>query len=450
MRPLNIIYIVPHDLGKELGCYGRPIPTPNLDAFAAGGVRFDNAFCNAPCCSPSRGCMYTGQYSHTNGQMGLAHGGFPLEEHVRTIVDYFNDAGYESAHVGYQHERLHAAENRYQVEMFERKRVVVEEAVPMAVEYLESRRRADRPFYLNVGTIEVHACKWAWPDNPYTRAHIYGQAPPEETFVPPYLPDTPAVRAAMGRFQACIRYYDAQMQVLFDAVRRLGYEDNTLVLFTTDHGISGSGGKGTVYDRGVEVALMLQMPRLIGRGRVVNEVIQNIDIAPTLLEAAGVPVPQAMQGRSFWPLLTGGDYMPHDAIFIERNYHGAAQDGHTVDYDPMRVVRTPQFHYIRNFADAPERALRRCDEAEIGRPATGGLDDPWPDVSLPRPPEELFDVRADPDEFHDRADDAAFADTKAELAAMVERWMQETDDPLLRGPIPMRPDYDPDDRGEVA
>lgn len=115
-----------------------------------------------------------------------------------------------------------------------------------------------------------------------------------------------------------------------------------------DRGIAGLRAKGTLYDPGTDIALLMRLPGVIPEGKSFSELIQNIDIAPTILEATGVPIPATMQGKSFWPLLTGGSHEAHEAIVIERNWHG--------DYDPMRAVRTKRFHYIRNFGDAPKKA----------------------------------------------------------------------------------------------
>ena len=209
---------------------------------------------------------------------------------------------------------------------------------------------------------------------------------------------------------------------------RLGLADNTLVVFTTDHGIAGVRAKGTLYDAGTEIALMMRLPGVIAGDLVIPQVIQNIDIAPTLLEAAGVPIPSTMQGKSFWLLLTGDAYEPHDAIVIERNWHG--------DYDPMRAVRTERYHYICNFAEAPLKAWLP-DEMPVTTAALEGTRfHVWPRPELPRGKEELFDVINDPDEWVDLAKDPVYQDIKQALRKRLDVWMRETDDPLLKGPIP--------------
>ena len=426
-RP-NIIYFVCHDLGKQLGCYGAGTDSPNLDRFAAGGVTFTSAFCNSTACSPSRGCAMTGQYAHTNGLMGLVNMGWSLPVGVRTIVDHLNDAGYETAHFGLQHERRPGGANRYQLEGHSRQEDNhAERAVDSAIEFLRRRVGSDRPFYLNIGTVEVHNSRWQGNQS-CSRLDVYGMDPPERVAMPAYIPDVPALRSEMGKLQGAIRFLDGQVGRLLAAIDQLGYRENTLVVFTTDHGIANVRAKGTLYDRGVEITLLMQLPGGVAAGREVDELVGNIDLAPTLLAAAGAPTGPEMQGRSFWPLLTGGDYQPRDALFIERNYHQR--------YDPIRAVRTRRFHYIRNFGEDPRKAWLPDEVPYMNETYDHWYAELWPEPSLPRPAEELFDVAADPQEFRDLAADPAADAVRAELAGRLDEWMRQTDDPLLQGAIP--------------
>lgn len=428
-RP-NIIYLVCHDLGKHIGCYGAGVASPCLDRFAAGGVKFTNAFCNSPACSPSRGCAQSGRYAHTNGLMGLVNQGWSMPPGTRTVVDHLNDAGYETVHFGLQHERWRASENRYKIEGLTRgEDECAEAALDRAIGHLESRRGSTTPFYMNIGTAEVHASRWQG-NKPWSRQHIYGIDPEDRVHLPKYIPDFPQTRREFAKFQACIRYFDGQVQRLFNAVKWLGHEENTLVVVTTDHGIASERSKGTIYDRGVEIALLMRMPGTIGDGEVVDDLIQNIDLTPTLLEAAGVEAPESVQGRSFWRRLTGGEYSPHDEIFIERNYHG--------NFDPMRAVRTRRFHYIRNHAENPKRAWLPHEVNRMNESYTNWLNELWPEKTEPRDEEELFDVESDPDEFVNLANDPDRREIREELRAKVESWMRRTDDPLSKGPIPPR------------
>ncbi|MGF1449841.1 MAG: sulfatase [Opitutales bacterium] len=435
-KPLNLLYFVVHDLGKHLGCYtGGMVPSPRLDAFARESFRFHNAFTNAACCSPSRGCAMTGQYSHVNGGIGLAHMGWPLPEKARTIVDCFNDAGRPTVHCGLNHER-HAGENHYH-EDFEKhwNDHDAARAVDKAVDWLEQRPAHAQPFYLNIGTHDVHASRFTQKP-PHYAPYL---PKPEDVFIPPWLHDTPATRAFLANFQSAIGYLDHQFGRLLDALDRLGLRDNTLVLFTTDHGMSigPSLAKGTCYDRGMEITLLARMPGQQAPGVDVHHLIQNIDFTPTLLELAHLPIPKAINGRSFAPLLLGDTYQPNEYIFTERNNHGeynADRTGFDDVHDPVRAVRTPDFHYIRYCrADLKQRPLRK---PEVSHPPAGDPD--WPKSPHARPPDELFHVAQDPLEFYDVARQSEYAGVRQRLAGLVDQWMQDTNDFALTGTIPQR------------
>lgn len=267
----------------------------------------------------------TGQYAHNNGMMGLAHFGWRINPGIRTVVDYFNEAGYETTHCGLSHEG-EELESRYQTDFeISYRSQRAENAVDDAIAWLRGRQKQGRqaPFYLNIGTTETHPSVWRKDeDAPGIPArfhrHYGGPVPVDEVTVPPPTPDIPLTRDEFSRFESSIRFLDTEFGRLLKEIDALGLDENTTVIFTTDHGMNDWHGKGYLYDRGMEVALLLRPPRpLRGAGGVVPQLIQNIDVTPTLLEAAGLPHPEAVQGRSFWPLVTGQPYRPHERIFLE-------------------------------------------------------------------------------------------------------------------------------------
>jgi N-sulfoglucosamine sulfohydrolase len=432
MKQPNIVYVVCHDLGRRLGCYGAKVESPNFDRIANEGVLFENAFCNAPACSPSRACAMTGQYAHTCGGVGLSHCGFPLAPTVKTVTDHFNAGGYETAHFGFQHERLSARDNRYQVEGSEDRDsdYWCENAFDRALDYLTERKESDRPFYLNVGTIEVHASRWCGLFAEL-RKEVYGAPPdPDGIDLPFFMPDHPRIREVFARFDAAIRHYDRQVGRFYDGLREMGFLDHSIVVFTTDHGMSGLRAKGTLYDPGVEIATLMHLPQGERNGQRYDDLIQNIDFAPTVLDFAGLPIPKYMQGRSFKNLLTGGDYRPHDHLFIERNSHGQT-------YDVMRAVRTRDLHYIRNFdPHALREWLPHEVEDRIGETYEKWINELWPAPSDPRPAEELYVLSGDPHEWTNRAGDPEWKAAQDDLASKLDTWMRATGDFTITGHVP--------------
>lgn len=408
-RP-NILYIIPHDLGPTLGCYGHPdVKTPNLDRLAAGGVRFSNHFCASTACSPSRGTLMTGRYAHSNGLMGLVNRNWSLPENEQTIVDHLNEAGYETVHAGLQHERTKREMNRYRTYLGTQpgKDRFCDAACAQVIEWLKGRAPGDGPFYLNAGFFECHA--------PWEREEYLNRYDPDAVTVPPHLNDVPGMRRNLAAFLGSVSFMDEWVGRVLDALREAALEENTIVVFTTDHGISFPRAKGTLYDPGMRTPMITRWPGGVRGGTEPDELVHGVDLVPSLLDLLGLPIPEAVQGRSFAPLLTGGEYQPAKEIFFERNFH---------DYiDIVRAVRTRRFKYIRNLTER-NRPMMPSDDPTEHR---------WNvlrDSGVPRPLEELYDLEADPNEFTNLAEDPAHADTLADLRGRLDRWMDETADPF--------------------
>jgi len=439
MNPPNILYFVCHDLGRQLGCYGLPVSTHCLDRFAAEGIRFTRAFCSSPACSPSRACAMTGRHAHNTGAIGLSHMGWPLDLRHRTIIDDLNAAGYETILSGVNHER-HPRTDRYQTDLTRTwADWQSDRAVDHAIAYLESRGRS-RPFYLNIGTQEPHQVTWK-----DVGTRIPGPVPPEETAIPLGFPDTPRMREEMSRFQASAAFMDHHFGRLMEALDRLGLRDNTLVVFTTDHGISGPRAKGTLFDFGTEIALLVRNPGGKGAGTVSDALIPNIDFRPTLCQAAGTVPEGPVNGRSFFPLLNGEPWTPNAAAFFERNFHGEHkgrhEDGYQDAFDPVRSIRTTQYHYIRWWRPEQRRATPRPWEVPGSyQPDGPGFQHAWPEMAESRPHEALYDTARDPQEWINLAGRPEYREVKDGLAARLEQWMRETDDFLLRGEVPAPPE----------
>ena len=442
-RPPNIVYVIAHDLGRTLGCYGEAVLTPQLDRFAAEGVRFDRAFCAAPACSPARGCAYTGQYSHTNGLMGLVNGGWSLPIESKTFVDYLNGAGYHTVVSGLDHTRARREDMRFKQYLTHAPRTAG--AVDDAIGFLDTYE-GDAPFLLNVGTVEVHSSQWLSQHPPANRfgpgasLRDYGRAPdPGKAFLPACMPDFPLVRAEMANMQACVEYFDFHIGRLLNAIDRLSYRENTVVMVTTDHGIDGMRAKTSVYDKGTEITCLVRGPG-IASGAVMGELVENIDYLPTFLELAGAEIPDSIQGRSLLPLLSGESAAWREMIFTERNYHGGnvepRPDGASSNYDPIRSVRTQDLHLIRNFQ--PGKWLPTPPDVRDVKPLGAWLPSMLPVPDQPRPELELYDLRTDPNEWHNVAEDPAYTSECERLLAALDQWMRDTDDPLLQGPIPDR------------
>jgi len=411
---MHLIQITCHDLGRHLGCYGATaVRTPNLDRFAAEGVRFEQSYCTSPGCSPSRAALATGRFPHSNGVMGLAHAGFrwDLGAAERHTAELLGAHGYETHLFGLQHVTSDVKRLGFH---HVHGRGTARDVAGAVAAFLESASPTT-PLFLELNLFEPH------------RPYDHGGVEPDDAagvVVPPFLPNTPEAVLETAALQGAIREADAAVGRLLSALEAAGLAENTLVVFTTDHGVAMPRAKCTLYDPGIGTALLARWPSGgVAGGRTVSELVSNLDVLPTLLEAAGAPVPENVQGASLLSLARGEAGEPRTAIYAEKTYHSY--------YDPMRAVRTADHKYIRNFETC---FLVECpgdvQQAPIYRAELQRY------VASTHPEVELYDLRADPLEEHNLAGDREYADVERELDTMLWRWMEDTDDPLLEGPVP--------------
>ena len=338
MRPPNVVYLHSHDTGRYVEPYGHPVVTPNIQQLANQGIVFREAFCAVPTCSGSRACLLTGQYGHSNGMLGLAHRGWELNDYREHIVHTLRGAGYWSALIGEQHLSIDPARLGYD-EVVKVESTRVETVAPSAIELLAGAPR--QPWFLSVGFFETHREFFA----PSSVGDVLYSRPPAN------LPDAPATRRDMASYKASARSLDQGVGAVLAALDEHGFVDDTLVIFTTDHGIAFPG-----------------------------------------------------------------------EIFAEATFHAA--------YEPQRCVRTQRHKYIRRYGD---RALPVLANTDDGPSKDLLLELGWGERPIPF--EQLYDLALDPNEAANLIDDPAYAGVRQDLTERLDRWMHDTRDPLLDGPI---------------
>ena len=414
-RP-SLILIDCHDLGRHLGCYGHAsVPSDAVDALAADGVRFANAYCTAPQCSPSRASLYTGLHAHDAGMLGLAHPPFDwrLRPGARYLAAYLQEAGWRTHHVGVQHV-VRDTPDRVRSLGFDTHAAPHAEASVVADEAVRTIRESDGPFFLNVGFEEPHRdANGRFEDHPPFDAR--------GVEIPAYLPDTPEARAEMAALQGAIHAMDRGVARIVDAAERRADAADTWIVFTTDHGLALPRAKASMYDPGLGVAMVMRWPArgLIG-GRTVDALTSHVDLVPTILEGLGLETPGGLHGRSVWPLLDGQTGRHHEAVFAEKTFHTA--------YEPQRAVRTERYKLIANL----EVDVMNVPGDVLRSPVTAQMVD---EIATERPPLELYDLATDPDERDNRIGDPALAPVEADLKRQLVAWMRHTRDPILDGPI---------------
>ncbi|MBD3273812.1 MAG: sulfatase-like hydrolase/transferase, partial [Candidatus Marinimicrobia bacterium] len=334
-RP-NILWIIAEDASPHLSCYGETtIETPNIDRLASEGMRFTNAFVTSPVCSPIRSSLVTGMYQSVIGahnhrsqrKEGKGAGNpeylpsYTLPDPIQLIPEYFQDAGYFTVNGGPQNSnfgdvQLGKADYNF----------VWDISVYDSDDW--SDRRNGQPFFAQ---IQLKGGK-------KRNAKVNNPVNPEDVTLPPYYPDHPVTRKDWAEYLNSMISMDEDVGEILERLEKEGLADNTMVVFMTDHGVSHLRGKQFLYDEGIHVPLIIRWPGKISPGRVNEDLVLQIDLAPTSLKAAGIPVPQHLQGLD----LFDENITPREHIVATR---------HRCDetIENMRCVRTNRYKYIRNY-----------------------------------------------------------------------------------------------------
>lgn len=427
--PRNVVLMIGDDHGMQAGCYGDTvIRTPAMDRLARQGTRFANAFAAVASCSPSRSVILTGQFTHTNGQYGLAHDvhNFHSFDRVRSLPNLLAKAGYRTGIVGKHHVLPMAA-------------YAFAETLPCpggaknVAAMAESARAfmagpADRPFFLLVGFTDPHRAQKGFANDADYRGVSRIRYRPQDIRVPSWLPDNDEVRADLADYYESVSRLDQGIGMVLDAVDATGHAGDTLILYVSDNGPPFPGAKTTLYEPGIHLPLLLSSPGEGRRGVVSRAMVSFVDVAPTVLEWAGVRPPDDIAGRSLLPILGEENPPGRDVVYGSHTFHEVTM------YYPMRMIRTRDHKYILNLAHPLEfpfasdlwnsptwQGVLRRGDANYGRRTVAAL--------RHRPREELYDLCADPDETRNVADDPAYAKVLEELRRQLRDWQEKTRDP---------------------
>lgn len=430
-KKTNVLILHTHDAGRYIEPYGYGIKTPNLMELAKDSVLFRKAFTPCPTCSPSRASLQTGMYPHTNGMLGLSHktaGGFSLNNYNEHILHELKKHDYLTTLSGIQHidgpdvywndkeesKKKHGTRIGYDV-MLNRDDLEGPFSANMAAERaVEFIRNDNRPFYMSVGFIKPHAA--FYNEHPNFDARYVK--------VPDSLPDTPQIREDMAGYMEMMYDTDRNMGMVIDALKQSGRYDDTLIIATTDHGIGFPKMKCNLKDGGTGIFLMVKLPNSEKRGMVIDEMVSNIDVYPTILDMLNIDIPERVQGKSLVPLIEGRVESLHEYIYHELTYHAA--------YEPTRAVRSKRYKYIRRFHENAKGVAPNIDGSRSKDDMVGfGL------LDINNKVEELYDLYLDPNEMNNLIDDERYSEIKDELKTTLKTWMMETSDPIMNGPVYM-------------
>lgn len=410
-RP-NILYLHCHDAGRYIRPYGHCIQTPNLQRLAEQGVLFRQNFCAGPTCSPSRAALLTGQNCHSSGMLGLAHRGFKLNDYKQHLIHTLHEAGYASFLAGIQHI---AGPPAARVEDIGYTEVLSHKGgfdgpTTAAVDFLSDP--PDQPFFLSVGYLAPHR------DFPA----LYEPDDARYTMPPATMPDTPETRRDMARYNASIRSTDHCMGTVLEALDASTLSEDTLVICTTDHGVAFPRMKCNLNQHGLGTFLIMRGPGGFNGGKVIDALTSHIDIFPTICEWLDIIAPDWLEGESLLPLIRGDKDEIRPFVFSEINYHAA--------YEPQRAIRSHRWNYVRRYDSRDSVVLPNCDDSPSKRL---WVDHGW--KTQPRYQEMLFDLMFDPRESCNIVDRPGTAPILDALRSRLDRWLRQTNDPILEGDI---------------
>ena len=428
-RAPNILVLIADDWGypHASGLGDKVVNTPNFDRIAKQGVLFTNAFTTAPSCTPSRASLLTGRWPHQLEE-GVHLKGF-LPKKFSNYVEILANEGYAIGHTrkgwgpgkhqvgGYDHNPAGPKFSNFQT-FFEKK-------------------PTEQPFCFWFGSYDPH--------RPYVKGSgaKTGKSV-SDVIVPAFLPDNEVVRHDILDYYFEIERFDREVGEILDMLEASGELDNTLIVITGDNGMPFPRAKANLYDAGTHVPLAISWPARIKPGQICTAFVSFVDLAPTFLTAAGNKAPNTMVGVDLLPLMTTTDTtIKRSMVFLERERHAHAREGN-IGY-PSRAVRTQEFLYVKNF---------RSDRWPAGDPGKDGKtfadidSSPTKDhimihraianitpffelAFMKRPPEELYDLRVDPHQLINVANDKYYEAVIKGLRKELIQWMQKTDDPRL-------------------
>jgi N-sulfoglucosamine sulfohydrolase len=442
----NVLLVLSDDhSAAHVGAYGNPdVKTPNLDAFARQGMRFERMYVAAPQCVPSRAALMTGR-SPVALQMTRFSAPLPIE--ARTWLELLRNDGWFTGVAGRTYHLDGSALppesqrvfDEHQLKTFERRLDFVKVGGAPAQSLVQYREFLDatkgKPFALQLSFSDPH--------RPLDGNAIPEPHAPNKIQLPAHYPDTPGVRADFARYYDEIARFDGNFSAVLAELDKRGLADETIVVFMGDNGASQFRGKGTLYEYGVRVPLIVRWPGKVKAGAVSKELISGEDLAPTLLEACGREPLKEMTGRSFLKLLRGENYTGRQYVFAERGAHGSGLPTGTSPFDLGRVVVGQRYKLIYNalwqlpyqpvdFAgDAFWKELQQMNKDGKLSPDMSRLY-----FSPTRPIFELFDLENDPNEFKNLIDSPVHAAVARELKAALQEWMILERDFL---PLPVPP-----------
>lgn len=430
---MNVLYLHTHDTGRAVSPYGFSVKTPNYEKFCEENLLFQNVFCVAPTCSPSRAGLLTGCYPHQNGMLGLAQRGFELDTE-KHLVKFLKNHGFHTVLSGVQHEYAYYLDHEIAKEPLGYEEDISAdhtqydeadliywdmENADSVCRWLDSYA-GDKPFFLSYG---MHCTHRKFPKTIDEEINVDFCQPPA------WVVNNQISREDYAHYKTSVRIADDNVGKVINKLREKNLYDNTIVVLTTDHGLAYPFGKCTLKDTGIGVLFAMHCPNAELKSHNYDGLISHIDVFPTLCELLDLQKPAYLEGRSFADIFRGKDYSGDEQIFAEINFH--------TSYEPVRCIRTERYKYIRFF----DNGYNKLNYSNIDNSPLKTFLNEHQLIEYTKPLEALYDLFFDPTENNNVIHEARYEDVIGKLRSELEAIMAKTQDPLLDGPIEIKPEW---------
>jgi len=430
--PPNIVLLLAEDISTDLECYGMPaVKTPILNGLAETGIQFMHAYGANSICSPSRSNMITGVHQNIiDAQHHRSNRKIPLPEPYKPITYYLKEAGYTTIignplvmggsnkiDVNFKHDRLGAWNGKTEFGLFDKEGGFDPE---------------DQPFFAQVTLQVTHRGDW-WRRISDQSHH---QVDPDSVVLPPFVADTRVIREDWARYLDQIEYMDHEVGLLLADLESKGLRDNTIIIFIGDNGRCNIRGKGYLYETGLHLPLIVNWPANLTGGKKDTRLVASMDVAATILDAAGVELPEYMTARS----IIRENLNPREYVY-------SARDLWDEILEQSRAITTPDFRYIRNHVTGQPHDAHQA-YLEFYRPALhsmrslnkeGKLNElQYAFFSPTKPEEELYDRINDPYETQNLIDQPDYAEVANRMRGYFDHWNSQN---LDRGFEPLNWDH---------
>ena len=437
---MNVVYIHTHDSGRCLSPYGYQVPTDTIMEFAKKSLTFTNAYCAGPTCSPSRASLLTGLYPHQNGMLGLAQRGFSLNDYGQHLCQFLGRNNYYTVLSGIQHEVA------YYLNVEASKQLGYDEVLTTAsadylaedlhfwddanadkvVEWLKTANKK-KPFFISYGMHSTHR-----PFPVQINEEI------DEKYVKPATPiiNNEVNRHDFAQYLTSAKNADQCFKKIMGAIKENGFEDNTIIFFTTDHGLPYLFNKCSLRDRGIGVSFIMHVPHAQSNGQVTDALISHVDVFPTLCDLLKLEKPDYLEGHSFAGIFEG-EKVEDEYIFAEINFHAS--------YEPARCIRNRRYKYIRYYDKNHLKVnANNFDDSEAKEfYLDHGL------VDYPKYEEALYDLYYDPQEENNIINHEEVKDVVKTMKDKLNEFQVRTNDPILKGPLEIKSHYKVNKAGAI-